>query len=48
MPKIKNRSLKMRWRSHIITLREEEVPEEGRVVVEALFLEEEEEAEEDK
>jgi hypothetical protein len=33
-------------RNHIVTLREEEVPEEGRVVVETLFLEEEEEVEE--
>jgi hypothetical protein len=38
----------MRWRNHIVTLREEEVPEEGRVVVEVLFPEEEEEAEEEK
>jgi hypothetical protein len=38
----------MRQRSHIVTLREEEVPEKGRVVVEALFPEEEEEAEEEK
>jgi hypothetical protein len=38
----------MRRRNHIVTLREEEVPEEGRVVAEVLFLEEEEEVEEDK
>jgi hypothetical protein len=35
-------------RSHIVTLREEEVPEEGRVVVEVIFPQEEEEAKEDK
>ena len=37
---------KVRHRNHIVTLREEEVPEEYRVVVETLFLEEEEEVEE--
>jgi hypothetical protein len=38
----------MKWRKHIVTLREEEVPEEGRVVVQTLFPKEEEEAEEEK
>jgi hypothetical protein len=41
-------SPKVRLRNHVVTLREEEVPEEARVVVETLFLEEEEEVEEDK
>jgi hypothetical protein len=35
-------SPKVKWRNHIVTLREEEVPEEDKVVVETLFLEEEE------
>jgi hypothetical protein len=38
----------MRQRNHIVTLREEEVPKEGRVVVKVLFPEEEEEVEEEK
>jgi hypothetical protein len=42
----RHRSPKVRQRNHIVTLREEKVPEEDRVVVETLFLEEEEEVEE--
>jgi hypothetical protein len=42
----RQRSQKARQINHIVTLREEEVPEEGRVVVETLFPEEE--AEEEK
>jgi hypothetical protein len=42
----RHRSPKARWINHIVTLREEEVPEEGRVVVETLCLEEGEEVEE--
>jgi len=38
----------MRRRNHIVTLKEEEVPKEGRVVVETHFLKEEEEAKEEK
>jgi hypothetical protein len=38
----------MRKINHIVTMREKEVPEEDRVVVETLFPEEEEEAEEEK
>jgi len=38
----------MRQRNHIITLKEEEFPEEGRVVVEVIFPEEVEEVKEDK
>ena len=45
---IRYRSPKLRQRNHIVTLREEEFPEEGRVVVETLFLEEEEEAKEER
>jgi hypothetical protein len=44
----RHRSLKVRWKNHMVTLREEEVPKEGRVVVETLFLEEEEGEEEEK
>jgi hypothetical protein len=44
----KHKIPKVRQRNHIVTLREEEVPEEGRVVVETLFPEEEEEVEEEK
>jgi hypothetical protein len=43
---IRHRIPKVRWRNHIVTLRGEEVLEEGKVVVETLFLEEEEEVEE--
>jgi hypothetical protein len=39
---------KVRQRNHIITLREDEFPKEGRVVAETLFPEEEEEVEEEK
>jgi hypothetical protein len=38
----------MRWRNHIVTLREEEVPKEDRVVKEVLFPGVEEKAEEEK
>jgi hypothetical protein len=41
----RHKSPKVRQKNHIVTLREEEVPDEGRVVVEFLFLEEEEEVE---
>jgi hypothetical protein len=40
--KRKHRSPRIRWRNHIVTLREEEFPEEDTVVVEVLFPEEEE------
>jgi tRNA G37 N-methylase Trm5 len=36
----------MRLRNHIVTLKEEEVPEEYHLVGEIIFLEEEEEVEE--
>jgi hypothetical protein len=39
---------KVRLRNHIVTLREEEVPEGDKGVVEIIFLEEEEEVEEEK
>jgi hypothetical protein len=42
----RHKSPKVRWRNHVVTLKEEEVPEEDRVLVETLFLEEEEEVEE--
>jgi hypothetical protein len=48
LPRIKYRSPKTNKRSHIVTLREEEVPKDDRVVVETLFPEEEEEVEEEK
>jgi hypothetical protein len=38
----------VRLRNHIVPLKEEEFPEGDRVVVETLFLEEEEEVEEDR
>jgi hypothetical protein len=44
----RHRSPKVRLRNHIVTLKEEEVPEGDRLVVETLFLEEDEEVEEDK
>jgi hypothetical protein len=37
------RSPKVRWRNHTVTVKREGVPKEDRVVVETLFLEEEEE-----
>jgi hypothetical protein len=37
----------MRQRNHIVTLREEEVHEEGRVVEKVIFPEDKEEAEEE-
>jgi hypothetical protein len=44
----KTQNPRMRQRNHIVTLREEEVPKEDRVVVEVIFPKEEEEAEEEK
>jgi hypothetical protein len=38
----------VRQRNHIVTLKEEEFPEEDKVVVENIFLEEDEEAEEER
>jgi hypothetical protein len=38
----------VRLRNHIVTLKEEEVPEGDRVVAETLFLEEEEQVEEER
>jgi hypothetical protein len=48
LPKIRHRGPEMNWRNHIVTLREDEVPEEGKVVLKFLFPEVEEEAEKDK
>jgi len=39
----RNKNPKVRWRNYTVTLKEEEVPEEERVVLETLFLKEEEE-----
>jgi hypothetical protein len=44
----RHRIPKVRWRNHIVTMREEEVLEEDRVGVETLFLEEEEDVEEER
>jgi hypothetical protein len=44
----RHRSPKVRLRNHIVTLKEEEILEGDRVVVETLFLEEKEEVEEEK
>jgi hypothetical protein len=44
----RHRSPRLRMKNHIITRKEEEVPEGDRVVEENLFLEEEEEVEEEK
>ena len=46
MSMIRHRKPRMKLRNHIVTLKEEEVPEEDRLVGEILFLEEEEEVEE--
>jgi hypothetical protein len=43
---IRHRKPRMILRNHMVTLKEEEVPEEDRLVGEILFLKEEEEVEE--
>jgi hypothetical protein len=44
----RHRSPNARQRNHIVTLREDEVLKDDKVVVDTLFLEEEEEVEEAK
>jgi hypothetical protein len=45
---IRHKSPRLRLKNHIVTQKEEEVPEGDNMVEEILFLEEEEEAEEEK
>lgn len=45
---IRQKSQRLRMRNHIVDYKEEEVPEGENLVVENLFLEEDEEAEEVK
>jgi hypothetical protein len=48
LPMTRHKIPKVRQRNHIVTLREEEVPNEDRVVVETLFLEKEEDIQEER
>jgi hypothetical protein len=43
---IRHRKIRMRMRNHMVSLKEEEVPNEDRLVGEIIFLEDEEEIEE--
>jgi hypothetical protein len=45
---IRHKIPRMRWIKYIVTRKEEGVPEGESMVVETIFLEEEEEAEEEK
>jgi hypothetical protein len=45
---IRHRSPRLRLKNHTVTHKEEEVPEGDNMVEEIIFLEEEEEAEEEK
>jgi hypothetical protein len=45
---LRHRSPKVRLKNHIITQKEDEVPKGDNIVVETIFLKEEEEAKEEK